>query len=105
MLKQIEEKGAVVSWCPLAENANMVALGTKVMPPHNSTLMLQCVLISFFIVCIRIPLELALTTTAENWRCTYWTSLISPALPLPFLAGPKRGKDKATCFVALIFYI
>eukprot|EP01031_Cornospumella_fuschlensis_P052334 gene52334-63973_t len=29
LLKQIEEKGAVVSWCPLAESANMVALGTK----------------------------------------------------------------------------
>jgi hypothetical protein len=30
LLKQINDKGAVVEWCPLAEHGNLVALGTKV---------------------------------------------------------------------------
>ena len=30
LLKQIEDKGAVLEWSPVAEYANLVALGTKV---------------------------------------------------------------------------
>ena len=30
LLKQIDDKGAVVEWSPIASNANIVALGTKV---------------------------------------------------------------------------
>ena len=30
LLKQINDKGAVIEWSPIASNANMVALGTKV---------------------------------------------------------------------------
>jgi hypothetical protein len=30
LLKQIEDKGAVLEWSPVAQYANMVALGTKV---------------------------------------------------------------------------
>ena len=30
LLKQIDDKGAVLEWCPIAGNANMVSLGTKV---------------------------------------------------------------------------
>lgn len=33
LLKQIDDKGAVLEWCPIAGNSNMVALGTKV-PLH-----------------------------------------------------------------------
>jgi len=29
LLKQIEDKGAVLEWSPVAEYANLVALGTK----------------------------------------------------------------------------
>ena len=31
LLKQIEDKGAVLEWSPIVQNANLVALGTKVM--------------------------------------------------------------------------
>lgn len=31
LLKQIDDKGAVLAWSPLAETPNLVALGTKVM--------------------------------------------------------------------------
>lgn len=34
LLKQINDKGAVVEWSPIASNANMVALGTKVGHPN-----------------------------------------------------------------------
>ena len=34
LLKQIEDKGAVLEWSPVAQHANMVALGTKV--PENA---------------------------------------------------------------------
>ena len=30
LLKQIEDKGAVLEWSPVAQHANLVALGTKV---------------------------------------------------------------------------
>lgn len=30
LLKQIDEKSAVLAWSPLSNNPNMVALGTKV---------------------------------------------------------------------------
>lgn len=30
LLKVIEDKGAVVSWSPIADKPNLVALGTKV---------------------------------------------------------------------------
>lgn len=33
LLKQINDKGAVLSWSPLAHSPNFVALGTKVMNP------------------------------------------------------------------------
>lgn len=32
LLKQIDDKGAVVEWSPIASHSNMVALGTKVSP-------------------------------------------------------------------------
>ena len=31
LLKQINDKGAVLEWSPIASQANLVALGTKVM--------------------------------------------------------------------------
>jgi len=31
LLKQIDDKGAVLAWSPLAKTPNLVALGTKVM--------------------------------------------------------------------------
>jgi hypothetical protein len=30
LLKQINDKGAVVEWCPISNHGNLVALGTKV---------------------------------------------------------------------------
>ena len=30
LLKQIDDKGAVLEWSPVAQHANLVALGTKV---------------------------------------------------------------------------
>lgn len=30
LLKQIDERGAVLEWSPIAQHANLVALGTKV---------------------------------------------------------------------------
>lgn len=34
LLKQINDKGAVLSWSPLATSPNLVALGTKVILAH-----------------------------------------------------------------------
>jgi hypothetical protein len=35
LLKQINDKGAVLSWSPLATSPNLVALGTKVILAHT----------------------------------------------------------------------
>lgn len=35
LLKQINDKGAVLSWSPLATTPNLVALGTKVILAHS----------------------------------------------------------------------
>lgn len=37
LLKQIDDKGAVLEWSPVAQHANLVALGTKVgFCPHTN---------------------------------------------------------------------
>ena len=33
LVKQIDDKGAVLEWSPIATNSNMVVLGTKVVTP------------------------------------------------------------------------
>jgi hypothetical protein len=61
LLKQINDKGAVVEWCPLAEHGNLVALGTKVMIPilHISS-----------VICFsRTLLALVSMTMAVNSSC------------------------------------
>ena len=68
LLKQIEDKGAVLEWSPISSNANLVALGTKVnvswVRCHRPILTLCC-----FLRIFRIPLVQDLTITAVNWSC------------------------------------
>lgn len=67
LLKQIDEKGAVLAWSPKFENPNLIALGTKVD--------------FLFIVCKaslntlnRILRELDLMIMEENWSSINWIS-------------------------------
>jgi hypothetical protein len=67
LLKQIEDKGAVLEWSPIAAQANLVALGTKVVMKcdfqtsnfrHN--------------FCSRILQALDLMTMEASWNFIDW---------------------------------
>ena len=42
LLKQIDDKGAVIEWSPLYTHSNMVALGTKVSNRHTIIIHMIC---------------------------------------------------------------
>lgn len=66
LLKQIDDKGAVLEWSPISQNPNLVALGTKVLlyniPMNNQSILT--------VLLIRIHLELGLMIMVANLNCT-----------------------------------
>lgn len=70
LLKQIDDKGAVLEWSPVPSQANLVALGTKVRSQALHSFPSLFKLLSFVLFPLRIPLGLVLMTMVVNWRYT-----------------------------------
>jgi hypothetical protein len=67
LLKQIDDKGAVLEWSPVASQPHLVALGTKVRSYFNFAIgkwnITACIV-------TRILLDLDSMITAESLNCT-----------------------------------
>ena len=80
-LKEIEDKGAVLDWCPVSTYPNLVALGTKVFFDFVFNHIILYLFCYFPIVfCNRILLVVDSMTLVALWNCTNWSWRIPPII-------------------------